>query len=88
MVGPPRRVEISRRAQAFILSLPENLRRKIKSAMEQVIRGDFTGLDVKKLTGHPQDYRLRVGRVRILFTLDGNSLLVYRAAFRGEVYKA
>jgi mRNA interferase RelE/StbE len=88
VVTPPRRVEISRRAQAFILSLPENLRQKIKAAMERIILGDFTGLDVKKLTGHPQDYRLRVGRVRILFTLDGDRLLVYRAAFRGEAYKA
>ncbi len=87
MVKGLRRFEISRRANEFILSLPAALRQKIKESIGRAITGDFTGLDVKKLTGHSRDYRLRVGRVRILFTVEEDRLLVYRAGFRGTVYK-
>jgi len=38
---------------------------------------DFsTCLGVKKLTNHPYDYRLRVGRYRVLFTVDSDVKII------------
>ncbi len=88
MVGPEaRELVISRQAQKFILSLPPAIRARIREAVSRILAGDFTNLDIKRLAPHPHDFRLRVGKVRILFTADKERLFVFRAGFRGDVYK-
>lgn len=82
-----RELVISRKAQAFIMALPETARKKIKEAVTRIVAGDMTGLDIKRLRPHPHDYRLRVGGVRILFTSDAERLFVYKAGYRGDIYK-
>jgi mRNA interferase RelE/StbE len=50
----------------------------------------FTELDIKKLKGDWDGFfRLRVGKIRIIFTVDSDAdeLLVYEIDFRGDVYK-
>jgi mRNA interferase RelE/StbE len=50
----------------------------------------FAELDIKKLKGDWDGFfRLRVGKIRIIFTVDSdaNELLVYEIDFRGDVYK-
>ena len=44
--------------------------------------------DVKKLQGNTEDYRLRVGNYRIIFSKDDENLiiLIIEIAPRGEVY--
>ena len=86
-VGTLRELAISRQANGFILSLPVNQRQKIKQAVERLLTGDFNGLDVKKLHPHPHDFRLRVGSVRILFTSQQDRLFIFKAGFRGDVYR-
>lgn len=43
----------------------------------------------KKLEGYDNEYRLRVGNVRILYTIDDDVVSVYvlKAGYRGDVYK-
>ena len=43
--------------------------------------------DVKRLTGKPLRFRLRVGDYRVLFTIDGDTMKVYRIAHRREAYE-
>ena len=86
-VPPERRFEISRKADQFIQSLPEKLRLRIKEAIGFLISGDVNQLDIKSLTNHPHEYRLRVGRIRILFHADKELLFIYKAGFRGDIYK-
>jgi mRNA interferase RelE/StbE len=45
-----------------------------------------TDVDVKPLVGRP-GLRLRVGDWRVIFEIDGDSLIVLRIAPRGDVYK-
>lgn len=78
---------IAKKANAFILALPEAQRKKIKEAVSRLLAGDYEGLDIKRLQPHPHDFRLRVGGVRILFTADAQRLFIYKAGFRGDVYK-
>lgn len=88
MVGPQgRELAISRQAQKFILSLPPAIRARIREAVSRILAGDFANLDIKRLEPHPHDFRLRMGKIRILFTADKERLFIFRAGFRGGVYK-
>jgi mRNA interferase RelE/StbE len=50
----------------------------------------FTELDIKKMKGDWEGfYRLRIGKNRVIFTLDSDSrdIEVYVIGARGDVYK-
>ena len=42
--------------------------------------------DIKKLTNHSPEYRLRVGNFRILFEIENNEIIIYRIKHRKDVY--
>ncbi len=86
-VHTERRFEISRKADQFIQSLPVKLRRRIKEAVDYLIKGDVRHLDIKPLSPYPHEYRLRVGKIRVLFRADKELLFIFKAGFRGDVYK-
>lgn len=56
----------------FLRALPEKQQRQLIEIMEQIFSGNFTGLDVKKLTGRDQTYRVRKGDFRIIFLRKGD----------------
>ncbi len=43
--------------------------------------------DVKRLTGQPPRFRLRVGDYRVLFTVDEHMIRIYRIVHRREAYQ-
>lgn len=43
--------------------------------------------DVKRLTNFTPEYRLRVGDYRVLFEIEGESIVIYRVKHRKEVYR-
>ncbi|WP_216892426.1 type II toxin-antitoxin system RelE family toxin [Nocardia alni] len=47
------------------------------------------GPDIRKLAGHDALYRLRVGRYRIVYTIDNGALviLVVKVGWRRDVYR-
>lgn len=47
---------------------------------------DLAG-DVKKLTNHTPEYRLRVGDYRVLFQIGGTAIIIYRVVHRREAYR-
>jgi mRNA interferase RelE/StbE len=47
---------------------------------------DLSG-DVKKLTAKTQEYRLRVGTLRVLFTLENDMISVYAVKDRKKAYE-
>ena len=76
---------IKKRAKKFIDRLPLNERKRVVSAIEQLPNGE----DIKKLKGHDDLFRLRVGNYRIIYTVDNGKLIVYVIDIdnRGEIYK-
>ena len=86
-VHSERRFEISRKADQFVQSLPVKLRQRIKEAITSLIKGDIHHLDIKPLSPHPHEYRLRIGKIRILFRADKELLFIFKAGFRGDIYK-
>ena len=58
-------------------------KRRIKNSIDGIPKGD-----IKRLRGHTELYRLRIGDWRIVFSYpDDETLLIERIAPRGGVYK-
>lgn len=68
----------------FLLKLNAKQRAAVLTAMEQVRIGNDTGLKLKKLRGHDDVYRVRVGRVRIIFRQDGDNRRILDTNFRDD----
>ena len=51
-------------------------------ALENGLKGD-----IKKLTDHWPEYRLRMGNWRALFEIEGDKIVVYRIRHRREAYR-
>ncbi|MBD2434984.1 MULTISPECIES: type II toxin-antitoxin system RelE family toxin [Fischerella] len=72
----------------------ENIREQINQiavAVEQLGIIPFTELDIKKMKGDWEGfYRLRVGKNRIIFTIDMDSqdIEIYAIGARGDIYKS
>ncbi len=60
--------------------------RKLVGYRLHCLEQDFSG-DVKKLKGSKNEYRLRVGDVRVLFELEGRRVVVYAVGNRKDIYK-
>jgi mRNA interferase RelE/StbE len=71
----------------------ERIREKLKQLLTSIEDQGvipFTDLDIKKMKGDWDGfYRLRLGQIRIIFTLhqDSSCLEVYAIGYRGDVYK-
>ena len=50
------------------------------------MQNDLEG-DVKHLTQHTPEYRLRVGNYRVLFEVENEKIIVYRIIHRKNAYK-
>ena len=76
---------IKKPAKKFIDRLPMNEKRRVVAAIEQLPNGE----DIKRMKGHNDLLRLRVGDYRIVYTVDNGELVVYviDAGNRGEIYK-
>lgn len=78
------RIVIKKQAKKFIDRLPLNERRRVIAAIEQLPNGE----DIKKLKGHSDLLRLRVGDYRIIYTVDHGELIVMVIDIgnRGQIY--
>jgi len=75
---------ISDEAREQLRALPKALRRNIGRRLD-LLQEDLAG-DVKKLSGRENKYRLRVGSYRVLFELQGMTVVVYAVKRRSEAY--
>lgn len=72
-----------KRCLKYLKKLDKNMQLRIIKAINQLPLGD-----VKRLQGNTEDYRLRVGNYRIIFSKDDEKLiiLIIEIGSRGEVY--
>lgn len=69
-------------AAKHISSLDKATKQRIKKAIEALPSGD-----VKKLQGYKTDYRLRVGNLRVLFSIETDTIIIKDVLPRGQAYK-
>jgi mRNA interferase RelE/StbE len=77
-------IEIRPRAIRDMKRFPREDTFRILDRIED-LRGDLAG-DVKRLTGHTLEFRLRVGDYRVLFDVEGARVIVRRIRHRREAY--
>lgn len=76
--------EISDKIEGF----SSDLKNRIKEALEELeTTWPMVRLDIKKLKGYDNNYRVRVGDYRILFFRESGTAKVYDVSRRGDVYK-
>ncbi|WP_353093013.1 type II toxin-antitoxin system RelE/ParE family toxin [Tissierella praeacuta] len=76
-------IKYEKRCLKYLKKLDKNTRLGIVKAINELPLGD-----VKRLQGNTENYRLRVGDYRIIFSKDDKSLiiLIIEIGSRGEVY--
>ena len=55
-------------------------------ALESIARNEMKSLDVKSLTGR-DGYRLRIGKWRAIYEVEGDTLTILDIGPRGQIYK-
>jgi mRNA interferase RelE/StbE len=68
-----------------VKSMPTRIQARVLARIEEM--SDNLKDDVKRLTGFTREYRLRVGDYRVLFEIEGKSIVVYRVRHRREAYR-
>lgn len=69
-------------AGKHISKMDKPTKQRIKKAVEKLPAGD-----VKKLQGCPGEYRLRVGDLRVIFSVNYDTIIIKDVLPRGQAYK-
>ena len=75
-------IYFSKKTEKYLDSLPPRIAFNIISKIEKIPLGD-----IRPLSGMDRAYRLRAGKFRILFFIDGEDIKVFKVDKRGDVYK-
>lgn len=79
------RLEISEAALAQLRALAREQRQRVGRKLD-TLQTDLQG-EVKKLGGQAGLYRLRVGSLRVLFTLEKDLIFVHMVKDRKDAYR-
>lgn len=70
--------------EKFLRKLTEKRRTQIEPVIEKVVCRDFTGLNISKLGGFGNLFRVRKGDIRIIFSMNGSEVKLITVEFRGD----
>ncbi len=77
-------LRFGKRALKDLRLLDKRLSKRVVDRIEKMTK-DLSG-DVKKLTDHSPQYRLRVGDYRVLFDIEKGTIIIQRVLNRREAY--
>lgn len=75
------KIEYKKKAVKYINSCDKNTKNRLKSSIEKLPFGD-----IKRLSGLENEYRLRVGDLRVLFTKENEIIIINDILPRGQAY--
>ena len=78
-------VELKAKAEKDLKSLQKGDFAKVAERL-QLLESDMQG-DVKRLSNHSPEYRMRAGNYRALFEVVGGRIIVYRILHRKDAYR-
>jgi len=78
---------VTEKAQKDLAKLDLDIAKRVYHALQRLQNGE--PVDLKKLRGTPNEWRLRVGDYRVLLSVEGNFITVYalRVLHRRESYR-
>lgn len=79
------RIVIEKPAMKFLQKQPQAQRERLLRAIQSLPDNG----DIKPMSGHENLYRLRIGSYRVIYTIEGDLLIVRVLTIgnRGDVYK-
>ncbi|MDP2751116.1 MAG: type II toxin-antitoxin system RelE/ParE family toxin [Rhodocyclaceae bacterium] len=85
-------IEFSKNFIKSLDKMPDNIVRELYADLTKMITNPLpsnVAVDIKKLHGKTDHYRLRIGKYRFLFTIIKKQLVVYffDLGSRGDIYK-
>lgn len=75
-------IEYSKEAIKHIKTLDKPTKQRVKQAIEKLPAGD-----IRKIKGLSNDYRLRIGDYRVLFSKASETITIKDVLPRGQAYK-
>lgn len=75
-------IEYSKKAVKYIGSVDRPTKKRLREAIEKIPLGD-----IRKLQGIESGYRLRVGDLRVLFSIEDDIIYIDNIIPRGQAYK-
>ena len=72
------------RVGKFLSKLLPTEKAALESIIAKVLAHNFSGLDVKKLKGGENKFRVRKGRIRVIFRKDGDNIFILSIERRGN----
>lgn len=81
-------VLVDKKVEIFIKKQPANQAKRLRDAISSLAKNPRSH-GCKKLEGYDDEYRLRIGQMRILYTINDAivTVIVLKAGYRGDVYK-
>ena len=76
------KILFSKKAEKYVASLPPRVALNLLDRIQKIPEGD-----IKPLSGRKGEYRLRVGKYRILFFIRNENIFVVKVDTRGDIYK-
>lgn len=70
--------------QKSLAKLPKEYKSTFELLMVRLLSRDFLGLDISKLKGQKNIYRLKHGKLRIIFKIQNDELFVLQVGLRSE----
>ena len=84
-------VNVKRRAFKDLERLPRDYRLRVLEVLDELSANPipFKRYDLKKLKGYEDTFRIRIGNIRIVYTIDWNSksIIVHYIGPRERAYK-
>ena len=74
------------RIEKFLKLLETKRAKCIRSILPRIRSLELNGLDVKKMKGHENVYRIRVGKIRIVFIKEKKVGIIIDIDFRENIY--
>ncbi len=68
----------------FLARLDADRRQKVLAVVERIKNRNFSGLNIRKLQGSTETYRIRVGRIRIKFVINESDVHIFSIDNRGD----
>ena len=85
------KVKVKRRAVRTLERLPKDYRLRVLEVLDKLRTNPlpFRDYDIKKLKGFEDTFRIRLGDIRIVYTIDWSSkiITVHFVGPRGRAYK-
>ncbi|MCP4523015.1 MAG: hypothetical protein GY828_02235 [Candidatus Gracilibacteria bacterium] len=70
----------------FLLRLSQKERNIVLEIIKKILSGDHNGLDIKKLQGKKYLYRVRKGKIRIIYSNENGNYNIHDINFRNSIY--